>query len=218
MRVKVSGSVLPERARWSSHSKTTLGPRNGMPPGACRSDTQLTQRGGAKSFVDDLGLSRGVVLSRAAASLRSVETKPYDWQICPLQTGASAAVGPLAPSSLVGEGSGGARLVFLSKSNSREGQPKSVPNPPTRGCGVCWGTKSNTPRQWGLMGTDSQEVRLALRGGGRVPPGPCHLSVPTSVGGRVGGGGGAVPGLPLFLFRLKVGFLPALDRTVFTRA
>ena len=44
---------------------------------------------GAKSFVDDLGLSRGVVLSRAAASLRSIETKPFDWQICPLWTDTS---------------------------------------------------------------------------------------------------------------------------------
>ena len=35
------------------------------------------QRRGAKSFVDDLVLSRGVVLSRAAASLRSIETKPF---------------------------------------------------------------------------------------------------------------------------------------------
>lgn len=31
---------------------------------------------GAKSFVDDLCLGRGVVLSRAATSLRSIETKP----------------------------------------------------------------------------------------------------------------------------------------------
>ena len=38
------------------------------------------QRRGAKSFVDDLGLGRGVVLSRAAASLRSIETKPFDWR------------------------------------------------------------------------------------------------------------------------------------------
>ena len=38
---------------------------------------------GAKSFAYDLGLSRGVVLSRAAASLRSIETKPFDWEICP---------------------------------------------------------------------------------------------------------------------------------------
>jgi hypothetical protein len=44
------------------------------------------QRRGAKSFVDDLVLSRGVVLSRAAASLRSIETKPFDWKICPLWT------------------------------------------------------------------------------------------------------------------------------------
>ena len=36
----------------------------------------------AKSFVDDLGLSRGVVLSRAVALLRSIETKPLDSVIC----------------------------------------------------------------------------------------------------------------------------------------
>ena len=40
---------------------------------------------GAKSLVDDLGLSRGVVISRAAFSLRSIETKPFDWGICPLR-------------------------------------------------------------------------------------------------------------------------------------
>ena len=44
------------------------------------------QRRGAKSFVDDLVLSRGVVLSRAATTLRSIETKPFDWKICPLWT------------------------------------------------------------------------------------------------------------------------------------
>ena len=30
-----------------------------------------------KSFVDDLALGRGVVLSRAATTLRSIETKPF---------------------------------------------------------------------------------------------------------------------------------------------
>jgi hypothetical protein len=40
---------------------------------ACLKDTHLKCRG-AKSFVDDLGFGRGVVLSRAAASLRSLET------------------------------------------------------------------------------------------------------------------------------------------------
>ena len=34
---------------------------------------------GVKSFVDDLVLGRGVVLSRAATSLRSIETKPFDY-------------------------------------------------------------------------------------------------------------------------------------------
>ena len=48
---------------------------------------------GAKSFVDDLGLSRGVVLSRAAALLRSIETKPFDSEICPLWTDASPVIG-----------------------------------------------------------------------------------------------------------------------------
>ena len=42
----------------------------------------------AKSFVDDLGLSRGVVLSRAVALLRSIETKPLDSAICPTKDGA----------------------------------------------------------------------------------------------------------------------------------
>ena len=58
----------------------------------CRSDIHPMQCGGAKSFVDDLGLSRGVVLGRAAASLRSFETKPFDWQICPLWTDTSVAL------------------------------------------------------------------------------------------------------------------------------
>ena len=48
---------------------------------------------GAKSFVDDLGLSRGVVFSRAVALLRSIETKPPDSMICPLWTGISSAHG-----------------------------------------------------------------------------------------------------------------------------
>ena len=80
---------------------------------ACRSDNHpMRQCGGAKSFVDDLGLSRGVVLSRAAASLRSVETKPFDWQICPLWTDASVTV-RCKRSSLPCDGGGG-RFIFLS--------------------------------------------------------------------------------------------------------
>ena len=31
-----------------------------------------------KSFVDDLSLGQGVVLSRAASTLRSIETQPFD--------------------------------------------------------------------------------------------------------------------------------------------
>ena len=55
----------------------------------CRDDTNPVQSRGAKSFVDDLGLSRGVVSSRAAFSLRSIETKPFDWEICSLQKNTS---------------------------------------------------------------------------------------------------------------------------------
>lgn len=38
------------------------------------------QCSGVKSSVDDLALGRGVVLSRAATTLRSIETKPFDWR------------------------------------------------------------------------------------------------------------------------------------------
>ena len=50
----------------------------------CRNNSNHTRRRGAKSFVDDLDFSRGVVLSRAVVLLRSIETKPYDSVICPL--------------------------------------------------------------------------------------------------------------------------------------
>lgn len=36
-----------------------------------------------KSSADDSSTSRGVVLSRAAPTLRSIETHPNDWMICP---------------------------------------------------------------------------------------------------------------------------------------
>ena len=55
----------------------------------CRNDINPVRCRGAKSFVDDLAHCRGVVLGRAAAILRSIETKPYDWEICPLQTDTS---------------------------------------------------------------------------------------------------------------------------------
>ena len=49
------------------------------PSSACgdRSDIHPMRHGGARSFVDDLVLGRGVVLSRAATSLRSIETQPW---------------------------------------------------------------------------------------------------------------------------------------------
>ena len=50
--------------RWPSHSTTALGGRRQTRPRA-ESDSNHMRCRGAKSFVDDLGLSRGVVLSRA---------------------------------------------------------------------------------------------------------------------------------------------------------
>ena len=47
-------------------------------PAAGRNEIHPTQCSGVKSFVDDLALGRGVVLSRAATTLRSIETKPLD--------------------------------------------------------------------------------------------------------------------------------------------
>ena len=41
-----------------------------------RHDIHPMRSGGVKSFADDLVLGRGVVLSRAATSLRSIETQP----------------------------------------------------------------------------------------------------------------------------------------------
>ena len=68
----------------------------GMARACAEGMTTPTQRRGAKSLADDPGLGRGVVLSRAAASLRSIETKPFDWEICPLRTGESPPT-PAAP-------------------------------------------------------------------------------------------------------------------------
>ena len=52
-------------------------------------DIHPMRREGAKSFADDLVLGRGVVTSRAAASLRSVETQPQTRRFVRGKTGAS---------------------------------------------------------------------------------------------------------------------------------
>ena len=49
-------------------------------------DIHPMRRGGVKSFVDDLVLGRGVVISRAATSLRSVETQPLTRRFVRIQT------------------------------------------------------------------------------------------------------------------------------------
>ena len=80
--MRVSGPVVAKPQQHGSSRASNIAP-------VCRSDIHPMRRGGAKSFVDDLGLGRGVVLSRAAASLRSIETKPFDSEICLLCTDTS---------------------------------------------------------------------------------------------------------------------------------
>lgn len=63
-----------------------------VPPssaGGDRSAIHPMRCGGAKSFVDDLVLGRGVVLSRAATSLRSIETQPLTRRFVRFETDAS---------------------------------------------------------------------------------------------------------------------------------
>ena len=78
--------------RWVSHSSRSLSvaPRSAR---GDRCDIDPMRRGGAKSFVDDLVLGRGVVLSRAATSLRSIETQPWTRRFVCFWTDTSASPG-----------------------------------------------------------------------------------------------------------------------------
>ena len=69
--------------RWGLAPRRLVEPRQEVftvPPisaGGSLNTIHPMRRGGDKSFVDDLVLGRGVVISRAATSLRSVETQPW---------------------------------------------------------------------------------------------------------------------------------------------
>ena len=89
------------------------------------------RRGGVKSFVDDLVLGRGVVISRAATSLRSVETQPLTRRFVRSQTSNISAMvisGLRSPgrhhpflshsSRVVREGVRGSRLALPTHPNS----------------------------------------------------------------------------------------------------
>ena len=62
-------------------------------------DIHPMRRGGVKSFVDDLVLGRGVVISRAATSLRSVETQPLTRRFVRSQTSNISVQGHAASST-----------------------------------------------------------------------------------------------------------------------
>lgn len=74
-------NILSVKLRWLSHTRRLrpsvmqVGPVAWYP---------YFERGNTKSFVDDLAFGRGVVPSRAAFILRSIETQPFDGEICPL--------------------------------------------------------------------------------------------------------------------------------------
>ena len=82
--------AAPREPRWKSHLRTVHGGSGRLSSFPLADAISIpVQWRGAKSFADDLGVSRGVVLSRAATILRSIETKPCDWKICPPQKGES---------------------------------------------------------------------------------------------------------------------------------
>ena len=62
---------------WLSHRTTVTGRSAEQQRTGTAGIFTPSRREGAKSFVDDLVLGRGVVLSRAATSLRSIETQPW---------------------------------------------------------------------------------------------------------------------------------------------
>ena len=73
-KLRVSALVLREGTRPSpAHS----GLEEYKPRVLDRGNPSAVERG-AKSLADDLGMDRDVVPSRAAASLRSAETNPFD--------------------------------------------------------------------------------------------------------------------------------------------
>ena len=62
-------------ASWTGPSPAHSGSGEYEPRALDRGNRSAVERG-AKSLADDLGMDRGVVPSRAAASLRSAETNP----------------------------------------------------------------------------------------------------------------------------------------------
>ena len=63
-RLRYAGVDRFRRPRWQSHC-TTATVRGGKTPRSAEDEIHHVRRGGARSFVDDPVLSRGVVLSRA---------------------------------------------------------------------------------------------------------------------------------------------------------
>jgi hypothetical protein len=61
------GQIQPQKALSPQDVKVLLAAETGSDP---------VQRWGAKSLADDLATGQGVVFSRAASTLRSVETQP----------------------------------------------------------------------------------------------------------------------------------------------
>ena len=64
-----------QNVRFAGRPESRDAPRPASSPRS-RSRNPCAQGGGAKSSADDLGTGRGVVLSRAATTLRSIETRP----------------------------------------------------------------------------------------------------------------------------------------------
>lgn len=89
-----------------------------------------TQCSGVKLFVDDLALGRGVVLSRAASTLRSIETQPFDWgfvrtrRACIPSAGSELTVG-LIRSERIAQNSQSTGRVYYRKHSVYSGRKKN---------------------------------------------------------------------------------------------
>ena len=77
-------AAIREQSRVEPQQKVFADPP--ISAGGDLDDIHPMRRGGVKSFVDDLVLGRGVVISRAATSLRSVETQPLTRRFVRIQT------------------------------------------------------------------------------------------------------------------------------------
>ena len=91
-RQRYAGVDRFRRPRWLSH-RTTATIRGGKTPRSVEDEIHHVRRGGARSFVDDPVLSRGVVLSRADLFCDLLRLSPWTRRSVRYKTGISSSSG-----------------------------------------------------------------------------------------------------------------------------